>query len=173
MGKLFTITEEIRDIARDGIDDMIDQLGKDCKLVYPSVKTDCPNCVFDPTTNRSTGRYKTGGPRPFPNGTICPVCRGAGRLDSTETDIIRMLCKWNPKEFIPLAGSLQLPNSIVRTKGYITDLPKVLRSKKMILQLPIEPYIRYTFDLQGEPIDAGNIVQGRYFIAIWKRAGAG
>lgn len=171
MGKIFTITDEIRTIASNAIDDLIDQLGKDCRLLYPSVKIDCPNCIFDPTTNRSSGRYQTDGPRPFSQGTICPVCRGNGLLDSEHTETIRMLCTWNPKEFTLLAGNIQVPYSMVQTKGYLTDLPKILQSRKMTLELPIEPYIRYNFDLWGEPIDQGNIIQGRYFVAVWKRSG--
>jgi hypothetical protein len=171
MGKIFTITDDIKAIASNAIDDIIDQLGKDCQLIYPSIQADCPNCVFDPTTNRSSGIFKTGGPRPFQRGTICPVCRGNGKLDNQATETIRMLCQWNPKQFMLAAGNIQIPNSIVETKGYLTDLPKILASRKMILQVPIEPYMRYTFELWGEPIDRGNIIQNRYFYALWKRVG--
>ena len=168
MGKIFTITDKIRNIASDAIDDLIDQLGKDCELIYPSLKTDCPNCIYDPITNRSTGRYKSGGPRPFPHGTICPVCRGNGQIESTHTDTVRLLCQWNPKNFYVGPGAITIPYGSVLTKGYMTDLPKILQSKRMIIQIPIHPYIRATFDLWSAPIDAGNIIQGRYFIAVWK-----
>ena len=172
MGKIFTLTPDIKKIAQDAIDDLIDQLGKDCLLVYSSVKADCPNCLYDPITKRSTGRYKLGGPRPFPNGQICPVCRGTGQLESESTEIIRMLCQWNPARFTSLSdATIQIPNSIVQTKGYIWDLPKILRARTIILQLPIEPYIRYRFQLWGEPIDSSNIIQSRYFVATWKRMG--
>jgi hypothetical protein len=170
MGKIFTITPKIRQIAQDAIDDLIDQLGKECRLLYPAVTIDCPNCIFDPTTNRSSGRYKTGGPRPFPANTICPICRGAGRLPSENSEIVRMLCTWNPKEFTILPGNIQIPNSYVQTKGYMRDVPKILRSKKMVIQLPIEGNIRATFDLVGNPVDPGNIIQGRYFVALWRQS---
>lgn len=169
MGKLFTISPKIRKIAQDGIDDLIDQLGKDCLLVYPSVQEDCPNCVFDPTTGRSSGVYKTGGPRPFPRGSICPVCRGKGTIDSDHTDVIRLLCTWNPKQFVMLAGNIERPYSVLQTKGYMTDVPKIIQARRLIVQLPIEPYVRATFELMSEPIDPGNIIQGRYFIALWKQ----
>lgn len=171
MGKIFTITEDIRTIAQNAIDDIIDQLGKDCLLLYPSVRTDCPNCIFDPTTQRSSGVFKTGGPRPFPRGMICPVCHGTGNLGNEATEPVRMLCQWNPKQFTLEAGNIQVPNSVVETKGYLSDLPKILASRKMLLQIPIEPFMRYHFELWGEPIDRGNIIQNRYFYALWKRVG--
>lgn len=169
MGKLFTITNKIRQIASDGIDDLIDQLGKDCLLIYPALKDDCPNCIYDSSTGRSSGRYKSGGPRPFPTGTICPVCRGSGTIESTITDTVKLLCQWNPKQFTMLAGNIERPNSVVQTKGYMTDLPKIVRARRMIIEIPVEPYIKATFELIGNPIDPGNIIQGRYFIALWKQ----
>lgn len=171
MGRIFTLTEDIRQIAKDAIDDLIDQLGKNCRLIYPSVETDCPNCIYDPTTNRSSGRYQAAGPRPFPNGTICPVCRGAGKLSADSSEVIKMLCQWNPRNYQQLPGNIQVPNSVLQTKGYLTDMPKVMRSRKMVLEIDIEQYNRFTFELWGEPIDQGNIIQGRYFIALWKRVG--
>lgn len=170
MAKIFTITPQIRKIAADAIDDLIDQLGKDCLLQYDALKIDCPNCIYDISTNRSTNKYQIGGPRPFPTGTLCPVCKGVGTLNSTHTDTVRMLCQWNPRKFNILPGNLEVPNSWVQTKGYMTDLPKIMQSKKMIIELPITPYIRATFNLWGDPIDAGNIIQGRYFIALWKQS---
>jgi RNA polymerase subunit RPABC4/transcription elongation factor Spt4 len=171
MGKIFTLTDDIKQIASDAIDDLIDQLGKDCRLIYPDKVSDCPNCIFNPVTQKSSNKYQSGGPFPFQDGTICPVCHGNGRLQSEQTETIKMLCSWNPRQWIILPGNINVPNSMVQTKGYLTDLPKVLRSRKMVLQIPIEPYNKYQFELQGEPIDQGNIIQGRYFIAVWKRSG--
>lgn len=171
MGKIFTLTADIKAIASDAIDDLIDQLGKQCRLIYSAVKTDCPNCLLDVQSNKSTGLYKSGGPRPFPARGICPVCRGAGKIDSTSTDSVTMLCTWNPRDFYKYVGNVELPHSFVQTKGYMKDLPKILRARRMVLEVPIEPYIRYTFELSGEPIDPGNIIQGRYFLALWKRMG--
>ena len=42
----------------------------------------------------------------------------------------------------------------------------------MIMQISLEPMIRYTYELAGEPIDQGNIVQNRYWVAVWNRIGA-
>ena len=41
-------------------------------------KKECTNCYLDPTTKKSMGVYRKGGPRPF-TGKICPVCNGSGK----------------------------------------------------------------------------------------------
>ena len=168
------ITESIRQQVIKYEDAIINEAGRKCSLTYPAVKTDCPNCIFDPTTNRSSGRYKVGGPRPFPTGTICPVCRGAGRLESQQSKDIQLFLNWNPRQWImPVPTvALEVPFSYVQTKGYLSDLSDILRSRRMIVQSPVPPYVSYTFELYGEPIDPGRIVQGRYCLCMWKRLGA-
>ena len=37
------------------------------------------NCFLDPTTKKSMGVYRVGGPRKF-DGRTCPVCRGRGKI---------------------------------------------------------------------------------------------
>ena len=34
----------------------------------------CPNCIYDVNLKKSSGKYKSGGPVPFPLGKICPYC---------------------------------------------------------------------------------------------------
>jgi hypothetical protein len=41
----------------------------------------------------------------------------------------------------------------------------------MIMDTPVEGIRQYIYELHGEPIFPGNIIQGRYFFAIWKRIG--
>jgi hypothetical protein len=172
MSKIFELTDDIKQVARDAIDDLIEALGKQCQLIYASGSTQCPNCVYDNFNKRSANKYKPGGPQPFSPGQTCPVCGGSGVLPGqTNTEIIKMLCTWNPREFTYIPDTIETPYSILQTKGYIEDLPKVMRCKEMILEIPIEPYTRFRFVRNSEPIDPGNIIQGEYFVCLWKRAG--
>lgn len=172
MAKLFELTPEIRQIAQDGIDDLIDQLGKECKLLYPPITTPCPNCVYDPVQKKSTGKYKSGGPFPFTVGT-CQVCRGLGMLTSTPNDgnddKIIVLCEWNPRKFINFPGGIQIPRGALQTKGYLTEVGKVFRARRIQVQLAIAPYRTYIYNLVSEPIDPSNIVPNRYFVCLWER----
>jgi hypothetical protein len=176
------ISDDIRKTAADAIDALMAPaeeggLGKHCKLVFDPKKTRCPNCFWDAANNRSANHYRPGGPLPFPNGGLCPVCMGKG---FTETEVSRplvLLCNWNPKTWLALPGvnpstvNLEVPGGAVQTKGMATDLQAVLQSRKLVLDTPLEGVRRYLFTLAGEPFSPGNIIQGRYFYAVWTRAG--
>jgi len=62
-----------------------------------------------------------------------------------------------------------MPTGYLETKGYMRDMPKIVKAIEMILAINIQAYRNYRFVLDSEPIDSSNIVQGRYFIARWKR----
>lgn len=173
MGKLFTLSDDVKKIAQDAIDDLIDQLGKDCLLVYPPLPSACVNCVIDPIGNKSSNHWTRGGPMPFPNGSICPLCDGRGYHFSEITTPIKLLISNSPSDwFVKIPANIHHPAGTIQTKGYIKDLANVLQSRKLIMQISLEPMIRYTYELGGEPIDQGNIVQNRYWVAVWHRIGA-
>jgi hypothetical protein len=151
-------------------------LGKHCRLVFEPRQTKCPNCGWDTQNKTSNNKYKPGGPQPFPNGTICPVCMGKGVLVTPVTKDVVFLCNWNVKTWIALPNldggiNLQIPFGAVQTKGFTKDVNDVLASRRMIMDTPVEGIRQYIYELHGEPIFPGNIIQGRYFFAIWKRIG--
>lgn len=164
MGNVFTLTPDIKAIATGAIDDLITQLGKDCLLVYPPSWTPCVNCG-------AGNRWVTGGPAPFPDGAVCPVCDGSGQRADEVTATVRMLVAVGPAQFFKkLPVGVQVPDGLIQTKGFVADLPKVLQAREMVLQpgtLPVK--LRYV--LAGEPVDAGSIIQNRYFVCEWRRAG--
>lgn len=172
MGKLFTLTDDIKDTIRGAVDDLIDQLGKKCRLVYPPKFTACSNCVADAIGKKPGSRWRHGGPVPFPNGSVCPLCQGAGGHHAEEkTEEITLLCQWAPSEWLLGRGgvNVRIPTGTVRTKGYRKDLEKILMAQKIVLQTAMEPYVRYYYVLDGEPVDESNIVQGRYVVCNWRR----
>ncbi len=176
IGNILVLTSDEIGIMSDGIDDMIANFGKDCLLVYPGKKTPCNNCILAPTQGgtgfRSTNKYKPGGPIPFPEGTLCPVCGGQGIFALPEkTDIIKLLCRWNPADFMIITGSINVPYSVVETEGLLVDWPKVQQARIMFIELPIQPYIRARFELAGEPVDVNAIAQAKTFTCHWTRRG--
>lgn len=173
MAKIFSLTDDIKQIAEFAIDDLIDQLGKTCRLIYPPIASPCVNCLFDPIGNKSSNTWTNGGPIPFENGSTCPMCDGSGLHFNSMTKDIKVLVANSPKDFFQkLPAHIQLPDGSIQTKGYMKDLPDVLQTRKMVFQLDIEGLIKYTYELLGEPIDQGNIVQGKYWVANWTRVGA-
>lgn len=171
MGKLFTLTDDIKNIARDAIDDLIDQLGKTCTLVYPPKWVDCANAATDPVGHKGANRWVNGGASQFNPLGVCSLCNGEGKIAQEVTDDVVMLLAWEPsKFFVKSPAYVDVPKGQIQTKGYITDLPKIMKARQMIVQPSLESTIRWRFELAGEPIDPGNIIQGRYFVALWNRS---
>jgi hypothetical protein len=173
IGNILTLTPDLVQIMADSIDDMINNFGKTCSLVFPGRgAVPCNNCVYDSMRRRSTNVYKTGGPIPFGQGNVCPVCGGKGLIASSEhTRPIKMIMRWNPGDFTLLPGNIEVPFSIVETEGWMFDLPDVLQSRVMIAELPIEGRLKARFELSGEPTDVNSISQGQTWTAHWKRKG--
>lgn len=175
---LFTLDNDIKSVSQDAFDTLILQLGKPCRLNYPPTQNYCPNCVFDTAAGKSSGSYLQGGPTPFPNGTICPACGGKGYLAVSQSGIITMLCNFKPSvwQLQAIFGpktpvNLRVPNGLCLTKGFLTDVPKVVKCQDAVLATNVEPYLRYRFQLASEPVDNNSIVQARYFDCLWERKG--
>lgn len=171
MGKIFTITNDIRQIASDAIDDLINQLGKPCRLYYPPKIVNCPNCTPDTIGHKSLTIYKSGGPVPFSFGA-CPICQGSQqqRFD-VQTEIVTLLCAISPKDWFIKMPNIRVPDGMMQTKGYLRDAPKIQRCENMVVETQIEGYKRMIWQLQSDIFDVGNIIQGRYFVALWRRSG--
>jgi len=174
MGKLFSIDDEVRSIIQDGLDDLITELGKMCRLVYPSTRWEsCDNCVYDPIGQKSSNRWRTGGSIPFPNGTACPQCNGKGRRSVVFYEDIKFLCELNPRNFIvPISGlNIRVPHGLLQTKGFLTDSKKVEKCEQLLYDIENTELGGRAYKLVSEPGDKSNIIQGRYFICVWERKG--
>lgn len=172
MGKVFTLSPNIVTLATDTFTDLLNQLGKPCRLIYPPKQVSCPNCVFDAVGNKSANVWLDGGPQPFPNGQECPMCNGVFYAAQEVTRPITLLIAWAPAQwFVRAPNGFQIPDGMIQTKGFIADLPFVLQARQMVIETPIEGMNRYRFFLDGEPVDVSNITPGRFFVSRWRRGG--
>lgn len=171
MGQIFTLEQAVVDTTEKALNDLILYLGKDCKVVYPPKITPCSNCVRDTIGNKSKNIYLHGGPLPFPNNTICPVCGGSGSTSAEETsEIVHLIVTWNPKKYMNIKlDNIRLNDGVIQIKGKIADMPKIQRMSYLIPHIAIDAYGHYRFRLSGEPISPGNIVQGKFFTALLDR----
>lgn len=176
------ISDQIRETARKAIDALMAPqeeggLGKRCRLHFEARKLKCPNCGWDAANKRSNNVYRTGGPQPFPNGSLCPTCMGKGVLETPVTKTIVMLCNWNAKTWVAIPNldlsnvNLQVPGGAVQTKGMVEDLDDVLQSRRMTIETTVAALRGQQFVLEGQPGEPGNIIQGEYFMAVWTRGG--
>lgn len=177
VGKVFTLTPDIVQLASDAFDDMLFQLGKPCQLFYPSNDTICPNCIINPKNGLSTGRYKVGGPIPFAIGTTCPVCEGKGMIAGTaDSYTTTFQLDWEIKPWMNLWASGQsngdklarTPGSFVTIKGFVEDIIRVSRCDYAVMDINAN-YTGNKFRLLTEPITAGSIPKNRYFECTWVR----
>jgi hypothetical protein len=59
------ITSGMKQLYNDAINALLENtaLTVPCKLVYENTKLqDCPNCLYDPLTRKSSNQYQAGGP---------------------------------------------------------------------------------------------------------------
>lgn len=171
MGNIFTLEEATLKIVRDALDDLITEFGKNCRLVYPPKSIDCQNCSIALVGSLQVNRWKTGGPSPFPNGAPCPICNGRGKIEQEVSEILELLCTYEPKGFLrPVEGvNIRLKNATLRTKCFLTDAPKLKRCDHIIYQVDTEGIVRNKFRLASDPVDVSSIVKGRYAVAYWEQ----
>jgi len=149
----FTIPDRLIDIYQDGIDAIINQLGKTVRLVMPQRELDCPNCGYDGRGRRSNGRYNTNNPNPagklnkvFARGQVCPVCNGRGRIKDAVASTISILAttRWDPNEF------LESPNGRVRMPAGVCKL-KTFASNAKNIEDALEFHVAYDEANEGAP----------------------
>ena len=166
------IPDHLLDLHEVGCDAMIASLGKKCLLIYPEKVVECTNCYYDRRERRSTNIYKTGGPKPFDNNTMCPVCGGAGRSSSRQTEEITLRIYWSPKDWDTLGTTIENPEGVAQVIGYLGDLPKIERATELLLNSSIQGIKKYRCQTEGEAIPWG-LRQNRYFAQFVRRIGGG
>lgn len=170
MANPFLVSNDVIVLYQQGIDALITTLGKNCRLIYSPKVTPCTNCIYDPIGKKSSNRYKTGGPVPFPNGSICPVCGGVGNISEPAEEIIVMVVQWNPKNFPGNRANVDSPNAICRTYTYGHYFPKLQKCIAIDVDLDVSGYASYRCNRIREPIMFG-IQDSKYVEAFWQRAG--
>ena len=104
---------------------------------------------------------------PFFSG-VCPLCNGQGYKAVEVSDEVVLLINEDPKSFQSF-GNVDIPQGTIQTKGFIADLPKVLKCAYLIKDINIKPYIEYRYKLASEPLVPANIAPGKIFVANWTR----
>lgn len=85
----------------------------------------------------------------------------------TLTDI-KLKVYWDQKNWVNVGGNMVIPDGSIQTIGFMTDLPKVLQAKALLVHKDIKDYKELRFERMGEHIPMG-LRQNRYFGCMWKR----
>lgn len=161
------ISSKLISIYQSRIDALINQLGKSVLLEYTPIETPCPNCLYDTMRKRSTGIYRTGGPRPFKRGRQCPYCKSRGLLETPVEKCIRCLISWNPNDSENYDISVSHQKDIVRFKTYTTNFDNLVGAKSAIANYDIRDKIRLRVKRITAPILVG-LRESRYCISFWE-----
>ena len=141
-----------------------------CRLNFGTSKfTLCENCIYDPIGKKSSNRYITGGPVPFANGQICPLCNGAGRIAQDNSEEIDLAVIWDHKSWIDLGVNINAPEGYAQTISEISSLPKIKKAKDVIFSIDIEKHAIHRFVRYGEPTPMG-IGRDSFVVTMWQRA---
>jgi len=168
----FEIPESLIDDHEWMCDELIDgPTGQDCELIFPPKLTECDNCLLDPTTGRSSGIYKDGGPIPFDDFRVCPRCNGVGRSEVAVTDDIRLRVYWRPRDWIKIPNVvIEVPENTVQVIGYMTNLTSLIKADRILVNRDLKGIIRWYCKRKGEAAPWG-LRQNRYFVQFLERTG--
>ena len=141
-GHLLAIDDATLRLVRDGQDDLIDFNAKDCVLVYAGGGSASPTNPWD----------------------------GGGDSAAAPTEVVRLVVAWEERDFwVRVPFGTKLPDGTVQTKGYLTDVDRVVRASYLLIADPLASGQRAKFERAGDPVDQSNIIQGRYFVCNWMR----
>jgi hypothetical protein len=145
----------------DVIDSTFDIFGVTCQLVSINKVEEI---IYNPNNNipekNSINSHRVrGGDYERQNKIIREV--------ETLTDI-KLKVYWDQKSWIGVANDIVVPDGTIQTIGFMTDLPKVLQAKALIVHKDIKDYKELRFERMGEHIPMG-LKQNRYFGCMWKR----
>jgi len=149
----FYVDNDLAQLFSDTIDQLISDMGRNVTLYLPPISSGCPNCLmgFD---NSSQGIYNTSNPygpgpynKQFPDGGICPVCKGTHEIRTAKTATYKALISRDPrdKEFSAIGKEFER-NNIYRTKMQIVAYEDLKIAEKALIDgdmcVPIRDPIR-------------------------------
>lgn len=155
------ISQSVIDKYFEVIDSTFDIFGSTCQLVSIQKKEEI---IYNPNNNLPTVNSVNDHRRGLGD-------RNRGNVSIKEievfTDIVLKIY-WDSKQWIQLSSGIVAPDSSIQSIGYMSDLPKVLAAKCLIVHDNIKGYKEMRFERIGEHIPLG-LKQKRYFACFWKR----
>jgi hypothetical protein len=140
-----------------------------CTFIYSGQKfTTCNNC--------QGGIYRPGGPIPYPNGKLCPVCFNKKIVNSTDSETHNMAVIFDSKQWRILGRSIDCrasntvnsPRSFAETMTRIEMYPKIKAVDYIILDSDNSTLMKNKYQRIGEPEPCG-LNSMEYLITAWKK----
>jgi hypothetical protein len=156
------VPQSVFDKYFDVIDSTFTIFGITCQLVYVE-KVEEISSSFDnfPTINSISAHRRGPGAPAF--------SRAGSVFREVETiEDIKLKVYWDSRSWVKVSQDIVAPDNSIQTIGYMTDLPKILRAKELIVHKDIKDYGELRFKRTGEHFPVG-LKQTRYFACFWER----
>lgn len=170
------ISAGMKTLFNDAIDALLETsaLTVPCQLIFEDTQfSECPNCYFDVTSDRSANIYKAGGPIVFNQG-ICPYCGGIGKITEDNTININLAVLWNYKDWIgvnyKLLDNINIPFGYAQLLTKVENVTNIKRAKEIILNTSLSTYTKHRFIVIAEPNPLG-FGNDSYITVMLKRIG--
>jgi len=145
-------------------------LSTECEFNFGiSKKLMCPNCIYDVSLKKSSGKYKSGGPISFSLGKICPYCNGVGFYGEITSSIGYLAIIWDYKKWINPPPNINNPEGFIQTICDKTYLSSIKQCKDITVIYNSEGS-NPVFRLYGEPNPAG-LGDNNYLFCMWEKIG--
>ena len=156
------VPQSVFDKYFEVIDSTFTIFGVTCQLVFIEKVEEISSSYDNFPTHNSISAHRRGPGVP------------AFRRDTTvlkeveKTEDIKLKVYWDSRSWVKVGGDIVVPDGSIQTIGMMTDLPKVLRAKELVVHNEITDYGELKFQRTGEHIPMG-LKQDRYFACFWER----
>ena len=154
------IPQTVFDKYYDVVDSTFTIFGVTCQLVYVEKVEEISNTYNNIPSNKSINSHRR---RQEQYVRQNKVIREVEKIED-----IKLKVYWDSKSWIKLGGNLVVPDNSIQTIGKMTDLPKVLRAKELIVHKDIKDYGEIRFERAGAHYPLG-LKQTKYFACFWSR----
>tara|TARA_Y100000361_G_scaffold153506_1_gene175508 strand:- start:370 stop:855 length:486 start_codon:yes stop_codon:yes gene_type:complete len=156
------VPQSVFDKYFEVIDSTFTIFGVTCQLVFIEKVEEISSSYDNFPTHNSISAHRRGPGVP------------AFRRDTTvlkeveKTEDIKLKVYWDSRSWVKVGSDIVVPDGSIQTIGMMTDLPKVLKAKELVVHNGIKDYGELRFQRTGEHIPMG-LKQDRYFACFWER----
>lgn len=165
------ITSDFKKIFENAIDTILSchGLATECELQYDSSNNSlCTNCIYDTINKKSANIYNNTGPVNFPEGSICPVCLGQGKVKYTKKERIHLALIVDSKSWLNWGSiSVNIPNLAAQTLSDISTMNQLMSCTSMKI-VGLEKYDTGHYLKAGFPEPLG-LDNKKYILTNWVR----
>ncbi len=155
-----SIPQTVFDKYYDVVDSTFTIFGVTCQLVYVEQVEEISNTYNNIPSNKSINSHRRRQEQYVRQEKVI--------REVEKTEDIKLKVYWDSKSWIKLGGNLVVPDNSIQTIGKMTDLPKVLRAKELIVHKDIKDYGEIRFERAGAHYPLG-LKQTKYFACFWSR----